>query len=383
MKFSIVMFVTLLSSGSGANGNIYEYRGQYVTTEEAQDMAICGTNIDGCVSLPATQWSGCYKVQAQFAPLNAIEETKHSNKLHKWIYEDGLLKPEHKPSNWLSWAYSAKSKNGLCLGPKAEQLRSTEKSYKLFLQHCPEEHEAARHMRFIMTDEGKVQSLAPVEDAELKYCMSTFGLENNEMFLRPCNSKDEKLDQELRAYGTVNTFALPLQDEWGVDDVVELGYSFAGNDNNLAETSLEIYKTGYEGEITHAMTSSASSGIFAFKVSNLRDVIVGEYKAKFERNGIEHMVNFFVGGEVHFSFDDNFSSYDYTQNESDINLGILIGIVIAGALFLVGIGGTLFYFIRKRAKAKAGVNAVTEDMKADDDMTVAADVDDPDTMSLA
>ena len=87
--------------------------------QEAQDMAICGTNIDGCVSLPATQWSGCYKVQAQFASLNAIEETKRSNKLHKWVYEDGLLKPEHKPSNWLSWAYSAKSKNGLCLGPKA------------------------------------------------------------------------------------------------------------------------------------------------------------------------------------------------------------------------------------------------------------------------
>lgn len=396
MKFSAAAFLALLSSVKGDN---YEYRGHNVATEDDHDMAICGTDIDGCVALPKSQWKGCFKTQAQFAFTKELffeEGTKSPAKFYKWIYEDGLLKPKNKPDNWLSFAYSASAKNGLCLGPKSEQLRSGKSSYKLFLQHCPLDHEVARHMRYIMTDDGKVQSLAPVimekdvegdeganrklgDDGEQKYCMSTFALEGgqkkNGLFLRPCNTEDERVHQELQAYGTVNTFALGLQDEWGVEDVVKLGYSFAGSDDNDGETFLEIYKTGHEGKV-YKTGSPASSGIFEIDVANTLNGVAGEYKAKFQRNGMEHMLTFFIGGEVHFSFEDNMSSYDYTNGESQYNPGILIGAIIAGVFSLVGVGGILFYFIRKLSRAK-----VAERTKTDDDMTVNADEDDSDTTS--
>lgn len=367
MKFLILAFVILLSAGD-VSCNQHEYRGYTVTSEEDEDLALCGTTLDGCLSIPTHSY-GC-KVKAQFRALSGVVGQRH-----KWIYQDGLLKPKDQPKNWYSWSSQSNQKE-LCLGPKVQELASCgEVSYKLYLQLCPQGDEVARHMRFILTDEGTVQSLAPVrqkarregrnlleEEEDIKYCMSAPGGGEGWMTLERC--QDEKMAQQgLQAYGTVKPFVLSLQDQWGYEDVVELAYSVGEQDSMVTVSNYD--ESGQE-EILQAMESSASSGILAFEASKLQGV--GEYRAKLETRDTEYSLAFVIADQSH-----------YTQGRGCI---VFLLVVIAAAFVLVG--GVAFCFFRKRRtgsnkqKANAGTAAAV-DVKIDD-MTETDD-DDSDTAS--
>lgn len=363
MKLSILAFLTLLSTGVYVTGNAqHEYRGYTVSTEEDEEnvVALCGTNVDGCVSLPTTSiWKGCWRIQAQLGSLEELEEVVDDShqqaKRYKWKYEDGLLKPaEYRPDNWYSWS-SLYGGAELCLGPKARELKSG-RSYKLLLQHCPKENELARHMRFIMTDDGKVQSLAPVieedkaerdENRNLlqemesnKYCMSIS--KDNGMRLKSCGDSHKKtLQQELEPYGAFEPFIMTLQEGWGLQDVVEFSYSFVNEvEDNHDGVYLSIYKRGgKEGDIVHATEASTLSGIFAVDVaSNLAGA--GDYEAKFEAGGMEQTFAFTVSKSAHWGADGNengLSSYSYRSEPTYILVWIGAG------LLLLYVGGMLLY----------------------------------------
>lgn len=174
-----------------------------------------------------------------------------------WNYENGLLV----------------TGDGKCLGlntcsshGKTYLWEKSCKPYSLKLQNCPPtdpeddtDEEMSRHMRFLMTDNGQIRSLAAVLDernddimTEKPYCItmlvdpsaSESSCVKNEAYLMPCLSaeeiqeeptvtvyhswyggkKDMIREQFFNFEGTSEPFIMPLQRSWGHDDVVEMVY---------------------------------------------------------------------------------------------------------------------------------------------------------------
>lgn len=179
-----------------------------------------------------------------------------------WQYDNGLL---HSP-------------DGLCLGPTVNVLSAKAcEPYELVMQECPSDDgydesnpkqdpswalTDSRHMRFIITAEGKVQSLAGVvnpktlkdKSSSNPYCLTMAKEEDDEFlkaYLVPCQP-DESSDtittyegsfkgkeheghdhhhhfikehQAFDVYGTYSeSFLMPLKCHWSTKEKVELAY---------------------------------------------------------------------------------------------------------------------------------------------------------------
>jgi len=139
-----------------------------------------------------------------------------------------------------------------CLGPAVNVLNSAYNTpYELLWQECPsddddQEHDTirrdascslvhSRHMRFIITEEGLVQSLAEVQHPrtigdEAKndpYCLAMRKAKtdtNERAYLVPCD--DETIEtKKFNVYGTYSgSFLMPLSCVWGSQEVVDLAF---------------------------------------------------------------------------------------------------------------------------------------------------------------
>jgi hypothetical protein len=200
---------------------------------------------------------GCNNdVAVQLSTLDELDGISSSNQ-HRWMYQDGLLKPKVQPPPLPTHWYSTNTGGDRSLGPKGgvEQLEWGQ-SYPLTLQSCPnDDDDNSRHMRFVMVD-GRMQSLAsvvvPEEISAMMttsttltppyYCMSISNGNNNDddavsmetsapagsaaammITLEPCdddssqnnNTMLQEQQQGLQSYGTVQPFIYLLQNVWG------------------------------------------------------------------------------------------------------------------------------------------------------------------------
>eukprot|EP00533_Pseudo-nitzschia_delicatissima_P004052 CAMPEP_0116091162 /NCGR_PEP_ID=MMETSP0327-20121206/7358_1 /TAXON_ID=44447 /ORGANISM="Pseudo-nitzschia delicatissima, Strain B596" /LENGTH=443 /DNA_ID=CAMNT_0003582495 /DNA_START=138 /DNA_END=1469 /DNA_ORIENTATION=+ len=196
---------------------------------------------------------------------------------------DGIVQPLIRSSNETDfrWQYDnglLRSPNGLCLGPTVNALSAKGcEPYELVMQECPSDDDYdksnpkqdpswaltdSRRMRFIITAEGKVQSLAGVvnpktlkdKSSSSPYCL-TMAKEGEDEFLKaylvPCQP-DESSDttttyegsfkgkehkchdrhhhfieerQVFDVYGTYSgSFLMSLKCHWYTEEKVELAY---------------------------------------------------------------------------------------------------------------------------------------------------------------
>jgi hypothetical protein len=151
-----------------------------------------------------------------------------------WLYEDGFLRPSNA--------------DHLCLQPTVQVLdEASSEPYELRLTECPlvsnnenkqqsfEERATNRHMRFLVGDSGRVQSLASVRDGatgedvihRTPFCL-TLETSDNQAYLMPCiesSVQPQTQHQMLDVSGTYSgSFVVPLGFVWGYDDVVPLAY---------------------------------------------------------------------------------------------------------------------------------------------------------------
>jgi len=215
---------------------------------------------------------------------NNIDEEKCLDSL------DGLLKPlsrainddngEETMARVLNWRYENgllravvdgnRREEQLCLGPTAKALSTKwSKPHEMVLQDCPWERNMSpaereeqnsilaktREMRFLITEEGRVQSLAAVFDPEIgleetstnPYCLTIMKDEvdvSEKAYLVPCQETDNRdFNQALEAddehalwsdvpkpqvfdiYGTYSgSFLMPFRPIWAYKETVELAY---------------------------------------------------------------------------------------------------------------------------------------------------------------
>ena len=222
----------------------------------------------------------------------------------QWIYDNGLLKPKNQPTP-NHWHTDAGYE--YCLGVRTKQLtntctnaadysdRSQPQTYPLELLHCPRNEIIARHMRFIMVD-GRVQSLAPVvvpeqqgyyqygitystddglplsRGAATPFCMQIDGTDpllsagTSKIVLAPCSpsspSPSPSLQQELDWFGTFEPFLFSLQNEYGLEDVIELAYG-----HSTRWLTMEIYNP--LDNLVYSSQTNAWQGIMRAEVSEL------------------------------------------------------------------------------------------------------------------
>lgn len=173
----------------------------------------------------------------------------------RWRYENGLLRA----------VVDGNGREELCLGPTAKALSTKwSKPHELILQNCPSDDEniflskhgeqasiiaKTREMRFLITEEGRVQSLAAVFDPEIgleetstnPYCLTMMKQEEDvdeKAYLVPCQETDNRYEAEGHAllsdvpqhqvfdiYGTYSgSFLMPFRPVWAYKETVELAY---------------------------------------------------------------------------------------------------------------------------------------------------------------
>jgi hypothetical protein len=179
-----------------------------------------------------------------------------------WRYENGLLRAVMDGNG---------REEQLCLGPTAKALSTKcSKPHEMVLQECPldesnmsfAEHDErasvlakTREMRFLITEEGRVQSLAAVFDPEIgleetstnPYCLTIMKGEEDvseTAYLVPCQetgnrdvnhaleadeehalSSDVSKHQVFDIYGTYSgSFLMPFRPSWANKETVELAY---------------------------------------------------------------------------------------------------------------------------------------------------------------
>lgn len=191
-------------------------------------VAFCGSNVNGCLSVPNFTRSYGYSGTVTLGDIENI-----NTKQQFWKYEDDLIK-----SVWNSER---------CLGPTTDQLTARPYAFRLLLQDCPpplsnsRSTPSFRHMRFIINRNGQIQSLAPVIDSDSygeggqdirsssPYCLTLTGAtpEQSFVFLAKCVSCEVSatgLRQQFYVFGSSKPFLLPMQSLWGYQDQVELTY---------------------------------------------------------------------------------------------------------------------------------------------------------------
>ena len=165
----------------------------------------------------------------------------------QFYYDNGLLRSVSEKST------------GFCLGPTSSALSSKGcKSYELIPLKCPSTNNGddegnlveSRHMRFLITNEGRVQSLAGVQNPETggdetstnPFCLTMTKRKTDtheRAYLVPCHVKpsetannhilDDFLSGEKKqifdVYGTYSgSFLMPLRGIWSTKDPVELAF---------------------------------------------------------------------------------------------------------------------------------------------------------------
>jgi hypothetical protein len=216
------------------------------------------------------------------------QHSQHQKKTCNWNYENGFLRTSITSTNDNEDEdENVSSTTDLCLGLSSGVTYLKEKScspYELVLQDCPttitkttttstttdDDDETmtlvdtTRHMRFLVTNDGRIQSLAPVldcygEDVMITnpYCLTINNNNSNKAYLMPCNDDEEAEEEEeeeekenigtkilmqqqqyFEVYGKSKPFLMSLQSRWGYKDVVELAYHIGvdtadNNDNRL------------------------------------------------------------------------------------------------------------------------------------------------------
>lgn len=254
-----------------------------------------------------------------------------------WRYEDGLLRSV------------VDGDAGLCLGPSltsknqlsnefwaATTLREqTCKPYELVLQDCPNGTDLAfpqpdnlladtRHMRFLITEEGRVQSLAPVLDRTTgkdimgttkPYCLTIMKWYNdriNKSYLIPCLDDNKVQDAETKhimkyvrgpqqqifdVHGSSGSFVMPLQSDWGYQNVVQLAYQ-----NDFSTSLLENNHTiDHYIEITNDQWSMDDTFVGTFE-AQARSGIISFSPSEFKVDGTMHatMLGRIEGSEDHY-----------------------------------------------------------------------------------
>lgn len=140
-----------------------------------------------------------------------------------WKYENGLLRAVSRRGST-----PTSSPTGLCLGPTNGFLaRSVRNRYELALLDCPPgattqtSLEENRHMRFLVTLDGRLRSLAPVlhpggtgvdTSAAFPFCVTVPWRDPSGVaYLAPCESGDDDGHQVFGVYGNYSgSFLVPM-----------------------------------------------------------------------------------------------------------------------------------------------------------------------------
>lgn len=256
-------------------------------------------------------------------PNTTSEGSLHNEKEQLCLTTDGVLKPTARSSDQQNyhWHYddgllrsaSKDGKNDICLGPTVELLSTGAlEPYELIPQECPEPDEEeidhrtedpswylshTRYMRFLITTDGRVQSLAVVQNPETgadeasthPFCLTMTIAQDDDLeraYLVPCDEEKSEAEnfldgteQAFDVYGTYSgSFLMSLNCVYSSTESVEIAFQ-TGLPNGEASDSPDYVKfieistfwpINREEAEEHvleviSLESSSSSGIIALE----------------------------------------------------------------------------------------------------------------------
>jgi len=300
--------------------------------QEENDFAICGTDIQGCLSTSETAWYGYIK--AILGPIDGIGSSKQ-----KWNFENGLLK-------------STESNTNECLAPYIETFDQGTSYYKLVALKCPDnedDFEATRHMRFTVADD-RIVSLAHVRGGDAgSYCMTISSWHSTDYVkLTPCDEDTSNNRQSFEVIGNSEPFLYALDQNFGMQDTVELAYHAGTGTGQVSSAQINFYSadTADEPAYSHDVSQN-KGGIITIDVSQYLDGESGSYIAKLESSisnisaKDETEAPFLVTGAANEPHDDD--------KKKDCPQGPWIIVSVGGLIFIAAVA-SLFLAIRHRCQ---------------------------------
>ena len=243
---------------------------------QASHVALCGANLWGCVGVSAGKCS-------RNIELGSLDEV--GSDLQTWTYEEGMLKSNRNTTS--SWYHHSYEK---CLAPRyAPEELVDGQVYSLTLERC---EESSLHSRFVL-EGGRVKSLAP---SEVPFCVTIEGSvamksAGSRVSLQACDDANAQ-QQEIGAYGNVESFFSTMQDRIGYEDSLDIIFFDTALEG--VDSVLYVYHESDLENSVYATPVSTQSGTISIDAADL-----GEYHGEFVAVLSDKQVTFSVMDRAH------------------------------------------------------------------------------------